>query len=87
MEDNKEKTTDELLKENNELLKALLGKLGIIRTAAWLFVIGIVISVIVYLFTLIASCFGQNRTYNTSLPSDSDFVQVDSAVTDSDYVY
>lgn len=87
MEDNKEKTTDELLKENNELLKALLGKLGIIRTAAWLFVIGIVISVIVYLFTLIASCFGQHRTYNTSLPSDSDFVQVDSAVTDSDYVY
>lgn len=87
MEDNKEKTTDELLKENNELLKALLGKLGIIRTAAWLFVIGIVISVIVYLFTLIASCSGYYRTYNSGLPSDSDFVQVDSAVTDSDYVY
>lgn len=29
MEENKEKTTEELLKENNELLKVLIGKLGI----------------------------------------------------------
>jgi len=87
MEENKEKTTEELLKENNELLKTLIGKLGIIRTAAWLFVIGIVVSITVYLFSLMASCSGHQKSYDSGLASDSDFVMVDSAVTDSDYSY
>lgn len=66
MEENKEKTTEELLKENNELLKTLIGKLGIIRTAAWIFVIGVVISVLVYLLIAINSCNGSKNSYNSS---------------------
>lgn len=64
MEENKEKTTEELLKENNELLKVLIGKLSIIRTAAWMFVIGVAISILVYLIVAINSCNGAWNSYN-----------------------
>lgn len=64
MEENKEKTTEELLKENNELLKTLIGKLGIIRVSAWIFVIGIVISALVYLLAAISSCNGYRNSYS-----------------------
>ena len=75
MEENKEKTTEELLKENNELLKVLIGKLSIIRTAAWMFVIGVAISILVYLIVVINSCNGAWNSYNNyTKQEDSELV-------------
>lgn len=70
MEENKEKTTDELLKENNELLKTLIGKLGIIRTAARIFVIGVIVSIVIYIFAYIASCHARYESYNSGTESN-----------------
>lgn len=70
MEENKEKTTDELLKENNELLKTLIGKLGVIRTAARIFVIGVIVSIIIYIFASVASCHTRNESHNSGTESN-----------------
>ena len=79
MEENKEKTTEELLKENNELLKKLIGKLDIIRVSAWIFVIGVVISTLVYLLATISSCNGYRNSYS-GYSQHEDSVLEDSAV-------
>lgn len=82
MEENKEKTTEELLKENNELLKVLIGKLSIIRTAAWMFVIGVAISILVYLIVAINSCNGAWNSYH-SYTQQEDSELLDSVLVDS----
>lgn len=88
MEDNKEKTTDELLKENNELLKTLIKKLDIIRVAAWIFVVGTAISVVVYLLIALDSCTRRNGSNNYYKGEDSaiiDTTVMDSISADSMY--